>query len=99
MKFYCFQKRQQQTGESAMFWFTSKAEAEKKLKEEVKNNPYVEDYVGGEDVRDFLYVLSDSVSCYNIPTDKKGLLRFLLIYVNIDNNQHLDAAASLGVVE
>ena len=36
MKFYCFQKRQQETGESVMFWFTSKAKAEKKLREEVK---------------------------------------------------------------
>ena len=81
------------------FGLQARPKQKKKLKEEVKNNPYVEDYVGGEDVRDFLYVLSDSVSCYNIPTDKKGLLRFLLIYVNIDNNQHLDTAASLGVVE
>tara|TARA_R100000234_G_scaffold104537_1_gene74376 strand:- start:31 stop:303 length:273 start_codon:yes stop_codon:yes gene_type:complete len=82
MKFYCFQKRQQETGESAMFWFTSKAEAEKKLREEVKNNPY------DEDMRDVEYMLSDNVDCFDIPTDKKGLLRFLLVHVNIDNNQH-----------
>ena len=82
MKFYCFQKRQQETGESVMFWFTSKAKAEKKLREEVKNNPY------DEDMRDVEYMLSDSVDCFDIPTDKKGLLRFLLVYVNIDNNQH-----------
>ena len=82
MKFYCFQKRQQETGESVIFWFTSKAKAEKKLREEVKNNPY------DEDMRDVEYMLSDSVDCFDIPTDKKGLLRFLLVYVNIDNNQH-----------
>ena len=82
MKFYCFQKRQQENGESAMFWFTSKAEAEKKLRKEVKNNPY------DEDMRDVEYMLSDSVDCYDIPTDKKGLLRFLLNHVNIENNQH-----------
>ena len=82
MKFYCFQKRQQETGESAMFWFTSKAEAEKKLREEVKNNPY------DEDMRHVTYMLSDNVDCFDIPTDKKGLLRFLSVYVNIDNNQH-----------
>tara|TARA_R100001015_G_C4604238_1_gene159234 strand:- start:931 stop:1203 length:273 start_codon:yes stop_codon:yes gene_type:complete len=82
MKFYCFQKLQQETGESAMYWFTNKAEAEKTLREEVKNNPY------DEDMRDVEYMLSDSVDCFDIPTDKKGLLRFLLVHVNIDNNQH-----------
>lgn len=82
MKFYCFQKLQQETGESAMFWFTSKAKAEKKLREEVKNNPY------DEYMLDNVYSLSDSVSCFDIPTDKKGLLHFLLNHVNIDNNQH-----------
>ena len=91
MKFYCFQKRQQETGESAMFWFTSKAEAEKKLREEVKNNPY------DKDMRDFQFVFSDSVNCFDIPTDKKGLLRFLLIHVNIDGNQHDEATKLLEV--
>jgi hypothetical protein len=74
-----------------MFWFTSKAKAEKKLREEVKNNPY------DEDMKDFIYVLSDSVDCFDIPTDKKGLLRFLLTHVNIDCNQHTEAKKLLEV--
>ena len=93
MKFYCFQKLQQETGESVMFWFTSKAKAEKKLREEGKNNPY------DEDMRDFMFMFSDSVNCYDIPTNKKGLLRFLLKYVNINGNQHTEAATKLLEVE
>ena len=81
MKFYNFQKRLSETGDCEMHWFTSKAEAEKKLREEVKNNPY------NEYMRSVAYELSDNVDCCNIPTDKKGLLRFLLQNVNIDQNQ------------
>ena len=81
MKFYNFQKRLSETGEWQMLWFTSKAEAEKKLREEVKNNPYY------EYMRDVEYELSSSVDCCNIPTDKKGLLRFLQRNVNFDQSQ------------
>ena len=82
MKFYSFHKRHLANGQGQMHWFTSKAEAESKLRIEVKNNPY------DEYTRDNVYSLSDSADCYNIPTDKKGLLRFLLIHVNIDGNQY-----------
>jgi len=89
MKFYSFHKRHIQSDKSEMHWFTNKAEAEKKLREEVKNNPYEEYVTRHCPVSRYEYILSDSVACFDIPTmSKKGLLRFLQQHVNIENNQH-----------
>tara|TARA_R100000544_G_C2221477_1_gene57829 strand:- start:84 stop:353 length:270 start_codon:yes stop_codon:yes gene_type:complete len=80
MKFYSFHKKHSANGQGEMHWFTSKAEAESKLRIEIKDNPY------DEYMRDNVYELS-AVHRIEIPTDKKGLLHFLQNYVNIENNQ------------